>query len=118
MDHKDKLAAVENYITAFEQADIEIIRTLYADDAVVEDPVGSEPHVGIDAILGFYKNALDSGAKLSLTGAPRGAGNAVAFPFECRLGEMSIQIIDVFEFDDAGKIKNMRAYWGPENMKA
>ena len=29
---------------------------------------------------------------------------------------MVIDIVDVFEFNDDGKIASMKAYWGPENM--
>ena len=116
MENSDKIAAVHRYVEAFDQADIEIIKEIYADDAVVEDPVGTDAHVGIDAICGFYEGALASGAKLVLTGNPRCAGNAVAFPFEARMPGMVMQIIDVFEFNEAGKVIQMRAYWDKDNM--
>jgi len=29
-----------------------------------------------------------------------------------------IEVIDTFRLNDEGKIVEMRAYWGPENMKA
>ena len=44
------------------------------------------------------------------------AANTAAFPFQVKMGDMSIDIIDVFEFDDQGKVVSMKAYWGPENM--
>ncbi len=112
MDAQDKIAVVNRYVEAFENSDMSIIREMYADDAVVEDPVGSEPFVGIDAILAFYQGALDSGAKLQITGNPRCAANAVAFPFKVVMAGMEIEVIDIFEFDDAGKVASMRAYWG------
>jgi steroid delta-isomerase len=31
---------------------------------------------------------------------------------------MVMDVIDVFEFDDQGKVCSMKAYWGPENMKS
>jgi steroid delta-isomerase len=31
---------------------------------------------------------------------------------------MCIEIIDVFEFNDSGKVISMKAYWGPENTTA
>ena len=27
-----------------------------------------------------------------------------------------IDVIDVFEFNDAGRVQSMKAYWGPENF--
>jgi len=115
MEASDKIAAVHKYVEAFARADLELIRELYAEDGTVEDPVGTDPHVGMEAILGFYGPALDSGAKLELTGTPRCAGNAVAFPFRVTMPGFGVEIIDVFEFDENGKIASMKAYWGAEN---
>lgn len=116
MENRDMIAAVHKYVEAFDKADMDIIRELYADDAIVEDPVGSDVHNGIDAVVAFYEGALSSGAKLALTGNPRCAGNAVAFPFQVQMPGMAIEIIDVFEFDDSGKVNSMKAYWGPDSM--
>tara|TARA_R110000823_G_scaffold210224_5_gene340479 strand:- start:19739 stop:20095 length:357 start_codon:yes stop_codon:yes gene_type:complete len=118
MDAKDKIAMVHRYVEAFDKQDMDIIRSMYADDATVEDPVGTDLHTGMDAICGFYEGALGSGAKLQLTGVPRCAGNAVAFPFQVSMGDMLVDIIDVFEFNAEGKVKSMKAYWGPENMQS
>lgn len=117
MDANAKIAAVHRYVEAFANSDMDIIRDLYADNATVEDPVGTEVRSGMDAIVAFYETALQSGAKLELTGTPRCSGNAVAFPFKVVMGAMQIDIIDVFEFDAAGKVVSMKAYWGPENTR-
>jgi len=117
MQASDKIAAVHKYMEAFAKGDINIIREIYAVDATVEDPVGTVAHEGIDAVCAFYDGALASGAKLALTGEPRCAGNAVAFPFQAQSGELTVDIIDVFEFDEQGKVNSMKAYWGAENMK-
>ena len=118
MEASDKIAVVHKYVEAFDKQDIAIIREIYADDGVVEDPVGTDPHRGIEAVCAFYEAGLASGAKLHLTGTPRCAGNAVAFPFQVRMDAMVIEAIDVFEFNDAGKIASMKAFWGPENMQS
>jgi steroid Delta-isomerase len=116
MQAADKIAAVEKYIQAFAHSDINPIKEIYAEDATVEDPVGSGVHRGIAAILEFYRQGIAAGAKLELTGPPRCAGTAVAFPFCCTASGMKIQVIDVFEFNSAGKVASMKAYWGPENV--
>ncbi len=118
MEVKDKIATVEKYVEAFEKADIAIIKDIYATNAIVEDPVGSDVHDGIEAICAFYEGALASGAKLALSGTPRCAGNAVAFPFQVTMPGMTIDVIDIFEFDNAGKVVSMKAYWGPENLSS
>ena len=111
------IAVVERYMDAFNQKDIGIIRAMYAQDARVDDPVGTDrPIVGLDAILRFYEAALNAGPTLSLTGPVRCAGNSAAFPFQSRRGEVTIDIIDVFDFDDDGKVVHMRAYWSRDNM--
>jgi steroid delta-isomerase len=115
MENSEKIAAVHKYVEAFDKGDINIIKDIYASDAVVEDPVGTDRHIGIDAICAFYEGALSSGAKLVLTGAPRCAGTTVAFPFQAQMPGMAIEIIDVFEFDESGKVNSMKAYWGGEN---
>lgn len=107
---------VDGYVEAFEKADLEIIRNMFAEDATVEDPVGTEAKVGIDAIVEFYTKAFEMGAKLSLTQPIRVAGNSVAFAFDVTMGDMKISPIDVFELNAEGKVQTMRAYWGPENM--
>lgn len=116
MENNEKIAAVHRYVEAFEKADIDIIKDIYAADAVVEDPVGKDTYTGIDSICTFYEPALSSGAKLELTGSPRCAGDTVAFPFRAVMQGLTIEIIDVFEFNSEGKVVSMRAYWGEDNI--
>jgi len=108
--------AVQMYVEAFEKADPNIIRQLYAEDATLEDPAGSPARHGIEEIIEFYETAFKMGMKLKLTGKPRCAGNSVAFSFDAVLKNMTISPIDVFEFNADGKIQHMRAYWGSENV--
>ena len=116
MEAAEKIKIVERYIEAFDTCDINVIRDIYADNATVEDPVGTPEHQGMEAVCAFYEGVLTSGAKLALTGKPCCAGNAVAFSFTVSMPGMLVNIIDVFEFDAQGKISSMKAYWGPENM--
>lgn len=109
-------AIVNRYIEAFDKADINLIREIYADDATVEDPVGSQVHSGIEAIVAFYQQALASGAKLSLSQPIRVAGNSVAFAFDVNMPGMTISPIDVFEVNADGKVQSMKAYWGDANI--
>ena len=115
MDNDTMIATVHKYVEAFDKQDMNIIREIYADNAIVEDPVGTDPYNGIEAVCGFYEGGLGAGAKLELTGNCRCAGNSVAFPFQVVMGDLRIEIIDVFEFNDAGKVTSMKAYWGESN---
>lgn len=111
---------VERYLAAINAGDMPAIMALYADDASVEDPVGTEPKRG-DAILQFYTNAFSGGAKAELTGPVRISAKAAAFPFNAEItgaaGQVTIiDVIDIFEFDPAGKIAKMTAHFGPANI--
>lgn len=116
MEAAGKISVVEQYVEAFANSDMNIIREIFADNARVEDPVGSPVHAGHEAVCAFYEGALAAGATLELTGKPCCAGNAVAFSFRVKMPNMTIDIIDVFEFDERGKINSMKAYWGPESI--
>lgn len=113
-------AVVHAYLDAFEKGDAERAVAIFAEDATVEDPIGSPPHVGTDAIRAFYTLAMSTGAKLTLTG-PIGLAQAhAAFPMRIRLNwegrPMTIDVIDTFAFDATGKVSRMQAYFGPTNM--
>lgn len=108
--------AVAQYIEAFDKGDLNIIANLFAENATVEDPVGTPQHIGIEAIKAFYKSAFDMGVKLELNGKPRCAGNSVAFSFDVVMTGMKISPIDVFELNADGKVQSMKAYWSADNM--
>lgn len=108
--------AIQMYVEAFEKADLNIIRNLFAEDAIQEDPVGSPPRHGIEEILEFYKAGFAVGMKIRLVGKPRCAGSSVAFAFDGVMKNMTISPIDVFDLNTSGQIQHMRAYWGPENV--
>jgi steroid delta-isomerase len=116
------VAAVHAYVAGFAAGDAGAIAALFAQDATVEDPVGTPLKRGIKEIHEFYAGSVATGAKLELLGEPRCAAGFVAFPFAVKLdwgGQKSvIEVIDTFRIDDDGKITEMRAFWGPENMKS
>lgn len=111
------------YVELVDAGDIDAIVALYAVDAVVEDPVGKPALVGIAAIERFYREGLGkTEASASLTGPVRATLNgcgAMAFRVDLSWGGQpcSIQVIDVMEFDDAGKIRSMKAYWSEINLE-
>ncbi|MFZ1741583.1 MAG: nuclear transport factor 2 family protein [Pontixanthobacter sp.] len=121
-DTATKIAAVQTYVDGFAAGNADIISTMFADDATLEDPVGTDMIVGRQAIHEFYVGAVATGAKLTMLGEPRCAADFVAFPFSVAFsfeGQASvIEVIDTFKFNDDGKIIEMKAYWGPENMKS
>ncbi|MES0874628.1 steroid Delta-isomerase [Sinimarinibacterium thermocellulolyticum] len=120
-DEATMKAAMQAYIDAFNRSDAAAIADLYADDATVEDPVGSPPKTGKRAIAEFYQMAVATGARLELAAPIRAShGKAAAMAFDVRLnmpqGRAHIRVIDVMTFDEAGKFTSMKAYWGKSDM--
>jgi steroid delta-isomerase len=115
-------AAVHAYVAAFDAGDPEMAVAIFAEDAVVEDPVGSAPRIGADAIRQFYTESMATGAKLHLDGPIRVAAAHAAFAMQVRLHwdgtDMAIDVIDTFAFNEDGKVTEMKAYFGPTNMTA
>ena len=119
--HEEMVRTVETYIEAFDRADPEAVVSLLAEEAKVEDTVGSPPHSGRDAIRAFYTASMQTGARLKLEGPVRTTADAAAFAFSVHLslesGAMRIDVIDIFRFDAAGKVASMQAYFGPANIR-
>ena len=110
-------AAMQAYIDTYNRGSPEAVTALYAEDATVEDPVGSPPKRGRAEILKFYAWAMASGAQLSLDAPIRGShGNSAAMAFSARIGPLTVRVIDVMTFDEAGKFTSMRAFFGPGDM--
>lgn len=111
---------VHAYVRALNAADLDAIVGLYAEDGTVEDPVGSSPKVGRMAIREFYAASTAMNLVVVLEGEIRVTDHACAFPFSVSLvhqGQLTkIRPIDVFEFDGAGLISSMRAYFGAPNI--
>lgn len=113
-------ATVQAYIRALNAADLDAIAALYADDAVVEDPVGSPPKRGIAEIRAFYAGSLQMQLQVELEGEIRAVGNEAAFAFSVSFDikgqRTTIRPIDLFRFDATGRITEMRAFFGAANI--
>jgi steroid delta-isomerase len=110
-------AAMQAYIDAFNSGSAAAIVALYAQDATVEDPVGSPAKRGHAEIGAFYTHSIATGAKLSLDAPIRGShGNSAAMAFSAKIGPVTVRVIDIMTFDEAGKFTSMKAYFGPGDI--
>ncbi|MDY0073225.1 MAG: nuclear transport factor 2 family protein [Thauera sp.] len=119
-------ATMLKYVASVNAGDLEAILALYADDATVEDPVGT-PLVPGSKLRDFYQTAVASRCQLKVIAGPFGSfGNACAMaaevhvpamPGDAASGPKLISLIEVMTFNAAGKIESMRAYWGAEEMR-
>ncbi len=108
----------QRYCELVSAGDFEGIVELYAEDATVEDPIGSTPHRGRDAIRQFYRASAGS-VRLELEGRVRSAGNAGAAAMIARPSaspQMRVETLDVMTFGDDGLVTSMRAYWSADTI--
>jgi steroid Delta-isomerase len=110
---------VEQYVALVGSGTADEIVALYAEDATVEDPLGSDVRTGHAAIREFYATLEGLEQQTRLITARIAAGEA-AFHFEIitKAGDKSYTLspIDVMTFDDDGKVATMRAYWSNDDM--
>jgi steroid delta-isomerase len=115
-------ATVDEYLRAGREGDREAWLGLFADDATLEDPVGTEVHAGRVALEVFYDTTMGSTEGIdNELHELRVAGNTAAFLFTLRIGwrgrRYEVSPIDVLEFDDKDKIIRMRAHWATSDME-
>ena len=113
-------AALQAYIDGFNAGDADAIMGLFAEDAVVEDPVGS-PLKSRAEFDSFIRQGVRFGARLTLAAPIRGShGNHAAMVFTVTFVQGGVRYTtnstDVMAFDDAGKISRMDGYWGPGDV--
>jgi len=114
---------IETYMAVFSANDREGWLDLFADDAWIEDPVGTPRRTGRDEIGAFWdeSNAVPDSIELRPLGIITVIGDEGIFNMQARatLGGAvyGVDIIDLMTFDEAGKISTMRAFFDPTAMK-
>ncbi|MGN6336483.1 nuclear transport factor 2 family protein [Mycobacterium sp.] len=111
---------VNRYLALVATGTAEEIVTLYAADATIEDPIGSDIRRGEDAIRAFY--AGFQGAKKDTELAElRISGSEAAFfwhlTLDARDSRTRISPISTMSFDEDAKITSMRAFWSPADVQ-
>ena len=113
----------EQYCARLSAGDAVGMADLFADDAYLEHPIGTERVAGRSAILDRYRTLIEQSApQLTLTGPVRttAAGPAAA-PILSRATldgrPVDIDVIDVATFADDGRIATLMGYWGPDTVR-
>ena len=105
----------DRYFKLATAGDVDGVVNLYAEDATIEDPIGSDLHRGHEAIRKFYEASAGSFV-MRRTGPVRAAGLEAASPVVVLMGppgpeQKVLDIISTMVFSEDGKILAMRAYW-------
>jgi steroid delta-isomerase len=111
---------VNRYLELLAGGTADDVVTLYADDATIEDPIGSDIRRGHDAIHEFYAN-IQGAKKETELAQLRVAGSEAAFVWHLRLDagahRTEISPISLMTFDEDAKITSMRAFWSPSDVR-
>jgi steroid delta-isomerase len=113
---------ISTYMARFTAEDREGWLDMFADDAWIEDPVGTPKRHGREAIGSFWDEAHTVPDKVALVplGITTVVGDEGIFTMQAQatLGEQvfGIDIINLMSFDDAGRITTMRAFFDPTRM--
>jgi steroid Delta-isomerase len=111
---------VNRYLEFLAKGTADDVVTLYAADATIEDPVGSDVRRGHDAVHEFYA-AIDGVKKKTELAQLRIAGSEAAFLWHLTIdaGDSSTRIspISVMGFDEDAKVTSMRAFWSPSDVQ-
>lgn len=121
MADPDQIRAVyDRYTECFCKGDLDGIVGLYAEDATIEDPIGSPIHEGHEAIRAFYATSAGSVA-LKRKGPVCLAGNEGATLLAIVMGEgadrKALDIVSTMKFREDGLIDSMRAYWSFDALR-
>ncbi|MGO9694342.1 MAG: nuclear transport factor 2 family protein [Mycobacterium sp.] len=112
-------ATVHRYLELIANGGADDIVELFADDATVEDPVGSDVYIGRPAIHGFYGtlgNLERATELLSLRVAGHEAAYVFAITFSAGDGRMRLEPINAMVFNEDGRIASMKSYWSPSDV--
>jgi steroid Delta-isomerase len=131
-DHPARSASQRSY-SAVAKGDLEEWLTVYAEDAVIEDPVGpsmfdpeGKGHRGHEGIRAFWEQAIAPIAKFEFEindSFANPEGNACANIGRIRTSfpdgsNTTTDLIMVYVVDDDGRVASMRAYWEPDRTMA
>jgi len=103
-------AAIEAHVAAVGAADVAALAALYAPDAQLYDPAGSQPVIGRTAIAEHFAHFLTERRDMQIVTIIV-TGNDAAVHFRATpAGGKTRNIIDTMTFDERASITAMRAY--------
>lgn len=89
---------------------------LFADDAVIEDPVGGKPHRGIQAITEFYDSTVSTVESFDVQiERSYACGTEVAFVLRFAIVaagmHLDMDAVNIYGANDDGKLTSLRSFW-------
>jgi hypothetical protein len=91
---------------AVEAKDFDAALELFAEDATLDSPVAFKPFAGVEQV-GFVLRAVAETFEDFRYTDEFDAGTSHALIFEARVGDRSVQGLDLIRTDDSGRITNL-----------
>jgi steroid Delta-isomerase len=113
----------EQYAAAWSRLDMDAVIGLFSSDAVVHDPVDGPALEGVEAIRAYFSRGLGFVRAVRLSGPVRisrdcrHAAACIEIEEDLADGIKVLEAVDVWTFDDDGRISTMNAYFGPTNLR-
>lgn len=105
---------LQRYVAGVSKDDVDAVCALFADDAVIEDPFGTEPMVGAAAVRAFYDSVAARKVRLRILGPVTGShSNAAGMQMEVSLLGTALRCTSIAYFTEQGLISRYMAHWGP-----
>ncbi len=109
-------ATVAAYVDAYARDDRAAFLALWAAGGVLEDPVGTPAHEGIEAIGAFWDQARELADRIVLEPTQvivAGDEAVMVMEVHAHVGdsEMVIPVVDVMRADGEGRLVSVRAFW-------
>jgi len=114
---------INAYASAATETRVDDIADLFAEDAELRDPYDGTPVTGRAAIREFFEAGAPMIDHLAVNGPVRVTGDAAtaAAPMIAHVDmggtKLEMDTVDVFFFDEGGRIAAMHAFYGPTNVR-
>jgi len=118
-------AGLETYIRAWATKDKDLLLSIFAEDGVLEDPVGTPPFTGHQNIGRFWDFAwADTSRRVTpVLEEIRACGDQgiLRFTMQVRVPDqnagLDLSIIEHAQFNSEGKLCHLRAFWDENSVK-
>ena len=92
---------------AVEARDMDAGLALFAEDATLDSPVAFKPFSGLDAVSVVLRAVFETFEDFHYTDEFEGPDGTHALIFEARVGDKSVQGLDLIREDADGRVKNL-----------
>ena len=114
-------AQIKKYIESFPTQELDQRATLFADDVVFTDPANAPSIIGLKDLYRFWEGL--KAAPFDMRPEQHQlvvCGDSALLDFTMHMvaesGTQSLRVRDIIDFNEAGKIKSITAFWDPACM--